>query len=132
MILELRSRAHQDFLEFTDQAQSALSRMGWREGILHLFVKHTTCGLTLNENADPDVLFDLKLRLDELCPWDHPQDRHMEGNSAAHLKSSLMGFSLSIPVREGRLELGTWQGLYLCEFDGPRNRKIDLKFLPAS
>ena len=128
-LLQIQSRGHQDFTEITAQVKEQIAQADWREGVVHLFVQHTTCGLTINENADPDVTHDLAHRLDELAPWEHSKDRHAEGNSAAHLKSSFMGVSLSIPLIEGRLQLGTWQGIYLAEFDGPRTRKILLQLL---
>ncbi|MBS1371403.1 MAG: YjbQ family protein [Lentisphaeria bacterium] len=100
-------------------------------GICHLHSLHTTAALTVNENADPDVKRDILEKLDALIPHCESFYRHAEGNSDAHLKSSLMGFSLSIPVRGGRLRLGTWQGIYLCEFDGPRPRRIEVCFQEA-
>ncbi|OQA83167.1 MAG: hypothetical protein BWY31_02962 [Lentisphaerae bacterium ADurb.Bin242] len=100
-------------------------------GICHLFCPHTTAGLTVNENADPDVKHDLLAKLDRLIPSTETYYRHAEGNSAAHLKASLMGFSHVLPVRSGRLVLGTWQGVYLCEFDGPRTRTVRLYFQKA-
>lgn len=100
-------------------------------GICHVFCTHTTAGLTINENADPDVKHDLLKKLDLLIPRHENFYQHCEGNSAAHLKSSLMGLSLSIPVRNGRLMLGTWQGVYFCEFDGPRSRRVHVSFVRA-
>ncbi|MDX2469376.1 MAG: secondary thiamine-phosphate synthase enzyme YjbQ [SAR324 cluster bacterium] len=129
LLLQISSKKHTDFVEITREVSEAIQDQGWSDGLLHLFVAHTTCGLTINENADPDVLHDLEIRLNDLAPWQHKQDLHGEGNSAAHLKSSMMGVSLSIPVADGQMTLGTWQGIYLCEFDGPRTRKIHLTFL---
>ncbi|MBE6366590.1 MAG: YjbQ family protein [Lentisphaerae bacterium] len=100
-------------------------------GICHIFCQHTTAGLTINENADPDVRHDLLKKLDALIPKNESYYRHGEGNSAAHLKSSLMGVSLAVPVRNGRLHLGTWQGVYFCEFDGPRSRQVEVVFQTA-
>lgn len=100
-------------------------------GICHIFCQHTTAGLTINENADPDVRHDLLKKLDGLIPKNEVYYRHCEGNSAAHLKSSLMGVSLAIPVRNGKLRLGTWQGVYFCEFDGPRSRQVQIYFQTA-
>ena len=91
-----------------------------------------TAALTVNENADPDVQHDLLAKLDALVPQHESYYRHAEGNSAAHLKSSLMGFSVTVPVRNGRLHLGTWQGIYLCEFDGPRTRRVVVTFVEAA
>lgn len=100
-------------------------------GICHIFCPHTTAALTVNENADPDVRHDLLAKLDALIPEREEFYQHKEGNSAAHLKAMLTGFSLTVPVRNGALRLGTWQGIYLCEYDGPRTRKIQLSFLQA-
>ncbi len=102
------------------------------EGACVVFSLHTTAGITINENADPDVVNDMISFLDEMVPWNHPKFRHSEGNSAAHIKSSLVGFSQTIPVRQGRLALGTWQGVYLCEFDGPRTRRVDVRLINAA
>ena len=96
-------------------------------GMCFLFCQHTTAGLTINENADPDVVHDLLLELERLVPWRNPAFRHGEGNSAAHVKATLVGASLAIPASGGRLELGVWQGIYFCEFDGPRQRRVLLR-----
>ena len=100
-----------------------VSTSGIKQGTCTLFVPHTTAGLTINENTDPNVVRDMQQVLDELVPW-HNDYRHAEGNSAAHVKASLMGFSQQVLIENGRLCLGTWQGIYLCEFDGPRIREI--------
>ena len=96
--------------------------------LVHLFCSHTTCGLTINENADPAVVKDINNTLDRMVPVD-PAYTHGEGNSDAHIKSSLVGHSLTIPLAHGRMILGTWQGIYLMEFDGPRERRIILSLL---
>jgi secondary thiamine-phosphate synthase enzyme len=101
-------------------------------GACHVFCTHTTAGLTVNENADPDVPRDILGALERLVPWDDPAYRHGEGNSAAHLKASMMGFSQTLPVSRGRLCMGIWQGLYLCEFDGPRTRTVMVQFFKES
>jgi len=93
-------------------------------GVCVLFVQHTTCGMTVNENADPDVQSDMLGLLQRLIPQYDPQFKHGEHNSDAHIKSSIIGSSVTIPFEKGRLALGTWQGVYLCEFDGPRTRTI--------
>ncbi len=95
-------------------------------GICHIFCPHTTAAVTVNENADPDVKHDLQEKLERLAPQEETFYRHAEGNSAAHLKASLLGFSLAVPIRNGQLDLGTWQGIYFCEFDGPRSRTVRL------
>ena len=101
-------------------------------GICHIFCTHTTAALTINENADPDVQHDLLKKLNGLIPVNENYYRHCEGNSAAHLKSSLLGVSLTVPVRNGKLAMGIWQGIYFCEFDGPRSRRVQVRFLKAS
>lgn len=96
-------------------------------GLVYLFVPHTTCGLTVQEGADPDVAHDLLARLEELAPKVHPKDRHAEGNSHAHLKTLLTGVHLLLPAERGRLKLGRWQQVFLAEFDGPRTREVWVK-----
>lgn len=126
MITELigvQTGSHSEFHDITGVIESFIDKHGFKEGLCHIYIPHTTCGVTINENADPDVKRDMLMELGKIVPLSDGY-RHMEGNSAAHIKSSLMGFSLSVPVLEGRLLLGTWQGIYLCEFDGPRNRTI--------
>jgi secondary thiamine-phosphate synthase enzyme len=129
--LTVRTPAHQALVNIDDAVAAALDECGLRDGLLHLFVRHTTCGLLVNENADPDVVTDLLRRLEHLAPWHDPADRHAEGNSAAHLRSILVGCALTLPVRGGRLDLGTWQGVFLAEFDGPRTRTVAVTALPG-
>ncbi|ROR29722.1 secondary thiamine-phosphate synthase enzyme YjbQ [Inmirania thermothiophila] len=128
--IEVETPAHQALVPITRAVQARIEALGLREGAVHLFCEHTTCGLLVNENADPDVARDLIARLERLVPWDDPRDRHAEGNTAAHLRAVLVGCDLTIPVRQGRLALGTWQGIFLAEFDGPRRRRIRLTPLP--
>ncbi len=123
-LLHVTSPEHQNLVPVTRLAEEALRELGLREGVLHLFVRHTTCGILINENADPDVATDLIRRLEKLVPWHDPEDRHMEGNTAAHLRAVMVGASVTVPVHEGKLQLGNWQGIYLAEFDGPRTRHI--------
>jgi secondary thiamine-phosphate synthase enzyme len=120
------------FVEITRRVQEILAEGGIDEGVVVVFVPHTTAGITINENADPNVVRDFLADLDRLIPYQQPYYRHMEGNSAAHLKASLMGSSVSVIVEKGRLSLGTWQGIYLCEFDGPRNRRVLVKLLSGA
>lgn len=117
-----------EFVDMTAAVQNALSEGHRRDGVALVFVPHTTAGITINERADPDVARDLERRLDEMVPWDDPRDQHGEGNTAAHLKASLVGSSVRVIVQAGRLALGTWQGIFLCEFDGPRARQIWVSF----
>jgi secondary thiamine-phosphate synthase enzyme len=126
--LQIRTRAHQELCDITAQVQQAIGESGVQEGVCHLFVPHTTAGLTLNENWDPDVRGDLVRALAAMVP--DLRYRHSEGNSPAHLLSTLVGSSETLLVRGGRLALGSWQGVYLAEFDGPRNRRVLLKVVP--
>ncbi|MEM1211311.1 MAG: secondary thiamine-phosphate synthase enzyme YjbQ [Planctomycetota bacterium] len=112
------------FVEITRELQGLVDEAGLGDGTLTAFVPHTTAGITINENADPDVVHDMLLQLDEMVPWRQPFYRHGEGNSASHVKASMMGSSVTVLVQSGRLRLGTWQGVYLCEFDGPRTRSV--------
>lgn len=105
---------------------NALIPASLRSGVCHVFCPHTTAGLTVNENADPAVKRDLMAKLAALIPRNESYYRHDEGNSDAHLKAALLGMSLTLPVRDGRLALGTWQGVYFCEFDGPRTRHVQV------
>ncbi|MDR2044656.1 MAG: secondary thiamine-phosphate synthase enzyme YjbQ [Clostridium sp.] len=118
----------QDFYSITAQVREAVRRSGVTDGIAIVFCPHTTAGVTINENADPDVVRDLLLGLDQAFP-DRREFRHAEGNSAAHLKASAIGSSATVMVGGGRLILGTWQGVYFCEFDPPRSRKFYVKIL---
>jgi secondary thiamine-phosphate synthase enzyme len=115
-----------DFVPITSQVQDAVSRMGMTDGVCVVFVPHTTAGVTINEGADPDVMRDIRMHLDKMVPWSGGY-AHGEGNSAAHIKCSLFGSSVSVLVEKGRLMLGTWQQIYFCEFDGPRTRKVWVK-----
>lgn len=119
--LKIASRHHTEFIDITDSVQKAVDEDHLDEGIVTVFIPHTTAGVTINENADPDVLRDLAVALDKAVPW-HGEYHHGEGNSAAHAKSSLVGCSLNVMIEKGRLQLGTWQGIFFCEFDGPRSR----------
>lgn len=115
------------FVPVTRQIADMVAANGWQDGVLTVFVPHTTAAVTINENADPDVCRDMEWFSDELVPQSR-LFRHAEGNSDAHVKASLYGASVQVIVREGRMWLGTWQGIYLCEFDGPRERKVYLAF----
>jgi len=131
MIITLSSTARDEFIDVTAQVDSTLRELGADNGLVHLFCRHTTAGLTVNENADPDVRRDMLLALRDIVSDDLPY-RHAEGNSPAHLRASLMGSALMLPVRGGRLSLGRWQGVYFCEFGGPRSgRQLELSWFPA-
>jgi secondary thiamine-phosphate synthase enzyme len=116
------------FVPISRQIAELVEHHGWQDGIVTLFVPHTTAGITINENADPDVARDMEWFSDQLIPQS-PRFRHAEGNSDAHLKASFYGSSLQVIVRDGRMWLGTWQGIYFCEFDGPRQRKVYAAFV---
>jgi len=115
----------------TAQVRAAVKKSGVTSGVCMLFVPHTTAGITINENADPDVTRDIQMELNKVIPFDDGY-AHTEGNSAAHIKSSLVGCQMNVFVEKGDLVLGTWQGIYFCEFDGPRTRKLYVKTLTTS
>ena len=127
--LKIRSRQREELVEFTDEVRRKLKESGAREGVCVLFVRHTTAGLTVNENADPDVASDMLHALRTLLPQHGMGFRHGEQNSDAHIKATLVGPSLTIPFADGELLLGRWQGIFLCEFDGPRERQVILKVM---
>ena len=129
-IFPVRTTQRHQFVDITAQVQRCVTEAGFRDGLVCVFVPHTTAGVTINENADPDVVHDLLDTMAKLIP-ERAGYRHVEGNSAAHIKASLMGFSVTLPVENRKLRLGTWQGVYFCEFDGPRHRKIWVTPLPA-
>jgi secondary thiamine-phosphate synthase enzyme len=123
-LIKVRSREREQLVEFTDEVQRKLEDSGAREGVCMLFVQHTTAGLTVNENADPDVPRDMLLALRTLVPQHGMGFRHGEENSDAHIKASLVGSSVHVPFDDGKLLLGRWQGIFLCEFDGGRERQV--------
>lgn len=122
--LRVRSREREEMVEFTDEVRHRLKESGARDGLCFLYVQHTTAGLTVNENADPDVQRDMLLALRKLVPQHGMGFRHGEENSDAHIKASMVGSSVTVPFRDGELMLGRWQGIFLCEFDGGRERKV--------
>jgi secondary thiamine-phosphate synthase enzyme len=123
-ILKVRSSEREQLVELTDEVRQRLKESGLSEGICVLYVQHTTAGLTINENADPDVPSDLLHALRTLLPQHGMGFRHGEENSDAHIKASLTGSSVTVPFHKGELLLGRWQGIFLCEFDGGRERKV--------
>lgn len=127
---ELETPGRAAFVDVTAQVAAAARASGVSEGMVVVCVPHTTAGITINENADPSVRADLLMALDRLVPATLPFT-HAEGNADAHVKASLMGGSVQVPLTGGRLKLGTWQGVYFCEFDGPRRRRVDVVVLPA-
>lgn len=124
---EVPTTAREQFVEITDQVRQAVRESGIASGSVLVYVPHTTAGVTINENADPDVVHDMLLTLNRLVPRDAPGYRHAEGNSDSHVKASFMGSSCEVLVERGQLVLGTWQGVYLCEFDGPRRRTVHVQ-----
>jgi secondary thiamine-phosphate synthase enzyme len=127
---EVRTERRVAFVDITAQIAAEADAAGPGDGAVMVFVPHTTAGVTINENADPSVCADLELALERLVPASLPFT-HLEGNSDAHVKASLMGSSVTIPLRDGRLQLGTWQGVYFAEFDGPRRRRVLVSVLAA-
>jgi secondary thiamine-phosphate synthase enzyme len=121
--LSLETRDRVTLVDVTALVEQALATSGLREGAVVVFCPHTTAGMTINENADPSVRRDMAMTLERLVPVDLPF-AHLEGNSDAHVKASMMGSSVTVPVEDGRLALGTWQGIYFAEFDGPRRRRL--------
>lgn len=125
---QVRTSKHTQMIDITSEVQAAVRESGIQDGICMVFIPHTTAAVTINENADPDVVRDFTTEINKIVPWEDGY-HHMEGNSAAHLKSSMIGFSEQIIVENGRLLLGTWQGIYFTEFDGPRTRKVYVKVM---
>lgn len=125
--LSLTTDRRTQFVDISDRIADLIGKEGWKNGVLTVFSPHTTAGITINENADPDVTRDMAWFSDRLVPRSR-EFRHGEGNSDAHIKASFFGASVQIIVREGRLWLGTWQAIYFCEFDGPRRRQVYLAF----
>jgi secondary thiamine-phosphate synthase enzyme len=128
--IQIRTGARVQFVDITQRVMAAVKAAGVTEGLAVVYVPHTTAGVTINEAADPSVVEDINARLSELVPlqWRY---KHSEGNSDAHIKASLMGSSVHLIIARGALTLGTWQGVFFCEFDGPRSRKFHVKVIPG-
>ena len=122
----VKTSSRTDFLNIDRPVAEAVLAAGLTDGVVTVFIPHTTAGVTINENADPDVLADMEQVFDRMVPWNNGY-RHAEGNTAAHVKASMMGSSVQVFVENGQLQLGTWQSLFLCEFDGPRTRQVWVK-----
>lgn len=127
-ILNIKTKNHTNFIDITNLVQEVVNKSHAEEGVCTIFVPHTTAGIFINENADPDVVYDVKNHLEKLVPWINNY-RHLEGNAAAHIKSILTGNSINVIIKDKKLLLGTWQGIFFAEYDGPRNRKIYIKIL---
>ncbi len=125
--LNVPTRQRNQMVDVTAQVQGAVRDAGLKAGYVICYVPHTTAGITIQENADPDVVHDVLWKLEELVPKDEKAFRHAEGNSDSHIKASMMGSSVTVLVEASRLVLGTWQGIYFCEFDGPRQRTMHVK-----
>ncbi|CAG9621951.1 secondary thiamine-phosphate synthase enzyme YjbQ [Sutcliffiella rhizosphaerae] len=124
--LTINTSNRDEWQDITKEVEEKLRMSGISDGIITIYCPHTTAGITINENADPDVVSDVIMRLNEVYPWEHPNYKHREGNTAAHLKAMTMGSSQQVIVQNGKLILGTWQGIFFCEFDGPRTRKVHI------
>lgn len=124
--IPVRTSSHTEMIDITREVKKAVEDSGVKSGICMIYVPHTTAAVTINENADPDVVRDFTMEINKIVPWEDGY-RHMEGNSAAHLKASMMGFSEMLIVENGKLLLGTWQGIYFLEYDGARSRKVYVK-----
>ncbi len=128
--INVKSRARTEFIDITEQIQEVLKETGISSGVCTVFVPHTTAAVTVNEGADPTVQRDIQTCLNKMVPFEGDY-HHREGNSAAHIKTTLVGVSQNVLVDEGRLVLGTWQSIFFCEFDGPRHRRVALKIIAS-
>lgn len=128
MLIDVKTSQRTQMIDITAEVRDAVRESGAQNGLVHVFSMHTTAAITINENADPAVEADILKTINKIIPWDD-HFKHMEGNSAAHIKVSLFGPSEIIPLKNGSLVLGTWQGIYFCEFDGPRNRKVNVEIM---
>jgi secondary thiamine-phosphate synthase enzyme len=126
--LSVQSNERTEIIDITREVQSVVNASGIENGVCFVFIPHTTAGVTINENADPDVKSDILMEINKVIPFNDSY-RHMEGNSAAHIKASLFGNSEMVIISNGRLQLGTWQGVFFCEFDGPRSRQVWLNII---
>ena len=131
MQITLKTNSRNDFLDITAKVQNQIALSKIKNGFCFIYVPHTTAAITINESADPDVVEDMQIAFDKLVPWNNGYS-HMEGNSAAHIKTTLIGSSEFIAIEDGKLLLGRWQGIFFCEFDGPRTRKLIIKIMNDS
>lgn len=128
--ISIQTRRRIDFIEITSQIEEIVKNKNVKSGVCFIFVPHTTCGLTINENADPSVKKDIIEKLNEIIP-ENDNYFHTEGNSDSHIKSSIIGQFLTVFIEDNSLQLGTWQGIYLCEFDGPRTRQVWIRIISS-
>jgi secondary thiamine-phosphate synthase enzyme len=125
---QVRTSKKTELIDISRSVQEAVEKTGFKDGVCIIFVPHTTAAVTINENADPSVVQDIVTELNKIVPFED-RYQHMEGNSAAHIKASIVGSSQTVFIESGKLVLGTWQGIFFCEFDGPRNRKVHVKMM---
>ena len=130
MQFTVKTRSQTEMIDITASVQDAVQKSGYAQGLCFIFVPHTTAAVTINESADPSVKSDMLKVINKVIPWE-AEYQHMEGNSPAHIKSTLVGASELIAIEKGLLVLGTWQGVFFCEFDGPRTRKVNINFLSS-
>ena len=128
MILSVKTRERTELIDITSSINQLIQKSGTEQGLCMVYVPHTTAAVTINESADPSVKLDILMVLNRIIPWE-ANYRHLEGNSPAHVKSTLVGSSELIAIENRRLALGTWQGIFFCEFDGPRTRKVDVRII---
>ena len=129
--VDIKTNSRVEFQDITSRVRDIVGASDVKSGICYVFSPHTTAGVTINEHADPSVVEDIAVQLDKMVPQ-HGNYRHLEGNSPAHIKASMLGDSETLFIEEGQIVLGTWQGIFFCEFDGPRNRHVLIKILPDS
>ena len=129
--ISIRTSERNEMLDITARVRECIAAFGIKDGVIDVFVPHTTAGITINENADPTTEIDMLADLERIIPWRQSYYRHMEGNSAAHLKASIVGSSVRVIIADGKLVLGTWQGIFFCEFDGPRSRRVNVQITAA-
>ena len=130
MKIALKSHTRTEIIDITASVQKIVAVADITKGLCVVYCPHTTADITINENADPDVQMDMENFFTDMVPWENNY-RHLVGNTAAHIKTTLIGFSQTIPIEAGQLALGTWQGIYFCEFDGPRSRNVQITILPV-
>jgi len=128
--IRVKTESRTQFVDITSLVRDAVAKSKVQEGLVLVYVPHTTAGVTINEAADPSVVEDIQAKLSELVPH-HSRYRHAEGNADAHIKTTLVGSSVHLILSKGSLDLGTWQGVFFCEFDGPRTRNVHVKVVPA-
>ncbi|HAG51216.1 MAG: hypothetical protein A2X87_01915 [Deltaproteobacteria bacterium GWC2_42_51] len=126
--ISVKTKSRNEFINITQEVQNVVNKSGIKDGVCYIFIPHTTAGITINEAADPDVVADIQQELNKIAPAGSHY-RHTEGNADAHIKASIIGSSQAVFIENGRLKLGTWQGIFFCEFDGPRNRKVWVKIM---